>query len=367
MPGRHATGGGLLMGSNVRRWLADRLPQDLSSGERLVALEVADLVWDETRQGYGDEFMAKLLQRTGYETEKQIGKVLGKLGVRGIELRVPVRKRDGELARNAAGQLMFAVRGHRRTFRVPSERELRFSARKVPDWQSIDYSDRSPAGGTYEAGSTDSSPAGETKDGVSSPARGTNGVDSSPAGDPLVPRAGDPTSYTSSTTYKDFSSEVAEEGPAETGDDPDAHAPQQQDEARSSVAASKPRTATSRKPKTPRKPKQQELRPDVEQVCKHFAAVLKAGGTPNPIVTDKWRTDIRLLIDRDGITPEQAMRAIDWAHTDGFWQAFILSPAKLREKYDQLRRAAKSKASRSHAPKQDDRDMWDETKKAVIR
>ena len=88
-------------------------------------------------------------------------------------------------------------------------------------------------------------------------------------------------------------------------------------------------------------------RHDVERVCKHLAAVIEKGGSKRPTVTKKWRNDIRLLIDKDGITPEQAITAIDWAHANDFWQAHILSPFKLRQKYDTLRRQATAEQRKS--------------------
>ncbi|MET7956364.1 hypothetical protein ABZT07_20650 [Streptomyces sp. NPDC005317] len=90
----------------------------------------------------------------------------------------------------------------------------------------------------------------------------------------------------------------------------------------------------------PAAPKNSGPRPDVEQVCEHLAAVIEKGGGKKPIVTDKWRNDIRLLLDRDEVTVDQALVAIDWAHADDFWQAHILSPNKLRAKYETLRRQA---------------------------
>ncbi|WP_171117865.1 MULTISPECIES: hypothetical protein [unclassified Streptomyces] len=92
--------------------------------------------------------------------------------------------------------------------------------------------------------------------------------------------------------------------------------------------------------RTPAEPADAPPRADVERVCRHLAAVIEKGGSKKPAVTKKWRNDIRLLIDKDGITPEQAVAAIDWAHANDFWQAHILSPAKLRAKYDTLRRQA---------------------------
>jgi hypothetical protein len=81
-------------------------------------------------------------------------------------------------------------------------------------------------------------------------------------------------------------------------------------------------------------------RPDVERVCQHLAAVIEKGGTKKPRITKTWRNDVRLLLDVDEVTTDQAVAAIDWAHADDFWQAHILSPGKLRAKYETLRRQA---------------------------
>ncbi|MGP4114629.1 hypothetical protein ACTWP5_27435 [Streptomyces sp. 4N509B] len=91
-------------------------------------------------------------------------------------------------------------------------------------------------------------------------------------------------------------------------------------------------------------------RDDVEQVCEHLADVLEKTGSKRPRITKAWRTTTRLLIDRDGITPQQAVAAIDWAHADDFWQAHILTPMKLREKYDTLRRQATTAQRRRVSP-----------------
>jgi hypothetical protein len=128
------------MGYELRRWFEDRLPQEITSGERVVAVTIADLVWDDTRIGYGQKFMDKLLHRSGFENEAQLGKVLGKLAGRGVELRVPICNAEGEPLRNSRGQLVYAYRGRQRTFRVPLENE--FPARTVPDWN--DDEERSP-------------------------------------------------------------------------------------------------------------------------------------------------------------------------------------------------------------------------------
>jgi hypothetical protein len=45
-------------------------------------------------------------------------------------------------------------------------------------------------------------------------------------------------------------------------------------------------------------------------------------------------TDALLRIDKREMAT--ALRVVDWATTDSFWQANILSPGKLREKFDAL-------------------------------
>jgi hypothetical protein len=58
---------------------------------------------------------------------------------------------------------------------------------------------------------------------------------------------------------------------------------------------------------------------------------------------------MRRLIDIDGITADQAIAAIDWAHASTFWNAHILTPAKLREKFPTLRRQAANERNRGQA------------------
>ncbi|QIP87597.1 hypothetical protein GLX30_30245 [Streptomyces sp. Tu 2975] len=176
------------MGYQLRRWFEDRLPQEISSGERVVALAIADLVWDDSRIGYGKKFMAKLLHKTGFENEAQLGKVLGKLAGRGIELRVPICGQDGKPLRNKRGQLVYAHRGHQRTFRVPLESE--FPGRAAPYWN--DDEERSPDRETNSWFTDERSPARETFKAESSPAREGYRGERSPARESMVTQAGDP-------------------------------------------------------------------------------------------------------------------------------------------------------------------------------
>lgn len=92
-----------------------------------------------------------------------------------------------------------------------------------------------------------------------------------------------------------------------------------------------------------------QCREDVEQVCKHLADAVEANGSKRPHVSDRWRTEARRLIDLDGRTPDQILRAIDWCQSDAFWRANVLSMPKLREKYDQLRLAAEREQAQSRS------------------
>lgn len=186
------------MGYELRRWFEDRLPQEISSGERIVALAIADLAWDDSRIGYGRKFMEKLLWKTGFENEGQVGKVLGKLAARGIELRVPVNGEDGKPLRNKRGQLVYAHRGHQRTFRIPFASE--FPGRTAPHWGDDEESspdrmyswhngERSPVRETFNV---ERSPSREGFEGERSPNRETFEGERSPARESMVTQAGDP-------------------------------------------------------------------------------------------------------------------------------------------------------------------------------
>ena len=85
-------------------------------------------------------------------------------------------------------------------------------------------------------------------------------------------------------------------------------------------------------------------RVDVDKVCGYLADRIHGNGSKRPVITQAWRDAGRRLIDRDGRSVEQIIRAIDWCQDDDFWRSNILSMPKLREKYDQLRLAAQRSA-----------------------
>lgn len=76
-------------------------------------------------------------------------------------------------------------------------------------------------------------------------------------------------------------------------------------------------------------------------ILDHLDAALAANGVKAPSRTKKNLDAARLLLDRDNHTVEEVCRAIDFATNDEFWRSNILSMSKLREKYEQLRLAAR--------------------------
>ncbi|WP_159045329.1 hypothetical protein [Streptomyces sp. WM6373] len=120
--------------------------------------------------------------------------------------------------------------------------------------------------------------------------------------------------------------------------------------------------------RTPSEPSDAPPRHDVERVCRHLATVIEKGGDKRPRISEKWRTDTRRLLDIDGVTPDQAIAAIDWAHASDFWNAHILSPAKLREKYPTLRRqaTAQQRSASQPGPTTAPRFMNDEEKSRAL-
>lgn len=100
-----------------------------------------------------------------------------------------------------------------------------------------------------------------------------------------------------------------------------------------------------------------EHRQDVEDICRHLADRVEANGSLRPVITRGWRDSARLLLDRDGRTVEQVLRAIDWCQDDDFWRTVVLSMPKLRKRYDQLRLAAQRGATPTRVATADQRAM----------
>ena len=66
---------------------------------------------------------------------------------------------------------------------------------------------------------------------------------------------------------------------------------------------------------------------------------------------ESWANEIRLMRERDGRTHKDICELFKWANQDSFWAANILSPSKLREKWDQLEiKRGSSKANKHKEP-----------------
>lgn len=63
-----------------------------------------------------------------------------------------------------------------------------------------------------------------------------------------------------------------------------------------------------------------------------------------------WANHVRLMRERDERTHRDICEVWRWARSDPFWQQNILSPSKLREKYDQLN--AKMRSNHANQPGQ---------------
>ena len=75
---------------------------------------------------------------------------------------------------------------------------------------------------------------------------------------------------------------------------------------------------------------------DLAMAKEMFARIQKLNPNHKQPNFDAWANDIRLLGERDGKSYPEIIELFEWANQDRFWQANILSPRKLREKWDVL-------------------------------
>jgi hypothetical protein len=100
------------------------------------------------------------------------------------------------------------------------------------------------------------------------------------------------------------------------------------------------------------------------QACNLLADLIEANGSRRPTVSDKWQSDMDKLNRIDERSWEQITKAIEWCQADDFWRGNIMSPAKLRKQYDQLRLAAQRNTKQSKFTKTMDwiKNLENETK-----
>ncbi|MBB3040991.1 hypothetical protein [Nocardioides soli] len=79
-------------------------------------------------------------------------------------------------------------------------------------------------------------------------------------------------------------------------------------------------------------------RPEIDAICEHLADEVEATGSKRPAITEKWRREARLMLDRDGRTAEQVHACIRWLyasnHPDAiFWRPNVRAIPKLRAEW----------------------------------
>ena len=82
-----------------------------------------------------------------------------------------------------------------------------------------------------------------------------------------------------------------------------------------------------------------DLRPNEEDFAIArwiWAKIQEMQPNRKPPQLNQWANDIRLMRTQDGRTHEQIRTVFEWAHADPFWKTNILSPGKLRSKFDDL-------------------------------
>lgn len=103
-------------------------------------------------------------------------------------------------------------------------------------------------------------------------------------------------------------------------------------------------TKNSSSKRSTRRRSEEPPRVDVERICQHLADRIEANGSKRPTITDKWRTEARLLLDEPRPIPTdvgQIVALIDWCQNNSFWRSNVMSMPTLRKQYDRLRLAAR--------------------------
>lgn len=91
------------------------------------------------------------------------------------------------------------------------------------------------------------------------------------------------------------------------------------------------------------------LHSDAQRLCELLAELMLANDPKARTAPESkaWQDPMRLLIDKDGRTPEEVERLIGWSQADEFWRTNILSPAKLRKQAGQLKLKMEASGLRS--------------------
>ena len=84
-------------------------------------------------------------------------------------------------------------------------------------------------------------------------------------------------------------------------------------------------------------------REDVEEICAALCSMMVENGCRRPTITPQWRTQARLMFDKDKRPFNEALSILTWSLNDEFWRGNVKSIPKFREQYDQLRLKSEGK------------------------
>jgi len=92
-----------------------------------------------------------------------------------------------------------------------------------------------------------------------------------------------------------------------------------------------------------------EPRADVLRVCEYLADAIAENGSKRPAITKGWQDEARRMLDLDGRSEAEVLKAIDWCQRGEsdrarFWRPNVMSMTKLRAKFDQMRLQAANEA-----------------------
>ncbi len=98
-----------------------------------------------------------------------------------------------------------------------------------------------------------------------------------------------------------------------------------------------------------------------EKICQFFPEKF----LPDKNEKKKWLNDLRLLMERDGLTENEIIDMVKWARQDDFWKANFLSVRKLRKKNREgipyfmvFQEKQKSSNGGKYIPDENDLDKW---------
>lgn len=108
--------------------------------------------------------------------------------------------------------------------------------------------------------------------------------------------------------------------------------------------------STDQKISSTKPPRTEPKRDDVEALCTRLREGVVANGSKPPNITDAWRREARLLLDKDQRRFQEALGLIDWSQNHDFWRRNVMSMDKFRQQYDRLRMQAETESGSRASP-----------------